>query len=246
MDTILCHRQDGVMVLTLNRQDKRNALTQKMYADLVDHLKSAEQDPAIRAILLQGDSQCFCAGNDLQDFLDNPPRDDEAPVLRFLRLLPRLTKPLVGAVAGPAVGVGTTMLLYCDLLFATEDAKLILPFVSLGLVPEAGSSVLLPALIGQQRSAELLLLGRPFSGAEAHQWGLITSLVPAEQLLDHALNQAKALARQPVGAMTKTLALLRASRPANLREVIDQEIALFQAQLESEETQTLIARLLNR
>ncbi|GAA5191739.1 enoyl-CoA hydratase [Ferrimonas gelatinilytica] len=233
------------MVLTLNRQDKRNALTQKMYTDLIDHLNSAEQDPAIRAILVQGDNQCFCAGNDLQDFL-NGTLDNDAPVLRFVRMLPHLKKPLVAAVAGPAVGIGTTLLLYCDLVYATEDAKLMLSFVNQGLVPEAGSTVLLPALMGHQRSAELLLLGRTFSGAEAHEWGLVTRTVPAEQLLDHALTQAKRLASQPQSALTATVAMLRDARPDNLSEVIDHEIALFLAQLETDETKARIARMLKR
>ncbi|SHH95193.1 enoyl-CoA hydratase [Ferrimonas marina] len=246
MDPVLCHRHGGVMVLTLNRQNKRNALTQNMYAVLVQHLEQAESDPEVRAVLFQGSAECFCAGNDLNDFLALDQVNEQTPVLRFVRQLPKMTKPLLAAVAGPAVGIGTTLLLHCDLVYATADARLQLPFVNLGIVPEAGSSLLLPLHVGRQRASELLLLGQPFSGQQAADWGMINAIVPAEELLELAMSRAQALAAQPPKAMISTLALLRQSRPADLEVCIERELELFLQHVNSAECRQILTQLTAR
>ncbi|GAA4882155.1 enoyl-CoA hydratase-related protein [Ferrimonas pelagia] len=246
MEPILCHLDDAVMVLSLNRQNKRNALTQHMYSELCHHLERANDDPSIKAILFQGQTDCFCAGNDLHDFLNLTQLDQDTPVIRFLRLLPRINKPMLAAVAGPAVGIGTTLLLHCDLIVATADSKLALPFVNLGIVPEAGSSTLLPALVGYQKAAELLLLGKPFSGEQAHQWGLINQLCPAETLLETALGLAHSIARKPPLALADTLSLLRHARPKDLTQVVDREIALFTERVHSDEARAIIAGMVRK
>lgn len=241
MDLITVHRDDAVMVLTLNRPDKRNALTQQMYSALCQALNQAEQDESIHVVLLQGDADCFTAGNDLNDFLSNGPLTDDTPVIQFLHLLPALTKPLVAAVSGAAVGIGTTVLLHCDLVYASSSSRFQLPFVNLGLVPEAGSSVLLPALCGYPRAAELLMLGEPFDAETALQLGLINAVTGPEQVLELARQKARALAARPPKALMATKALLKQSRPANLASAMAAELECFSRHLASEETRAVIA-----
>ena len=158
---ILVHTEAGVTTLTLNRVDKKNSLTSAMYSALADALEQAQADSAVRTVLLQGDVAVFSAGNDIADFLAHPPTDQSSPVYRFLRTLAAFPKPLVAAVCGPAVGIGTTMLLHCDLVYAGDNAAFSLPFVNLGLCPEAASSLLVPQMLGYHRAAEALLLGEP-------------------------------------------------------------------------------------
>ena len=155
--------KDRILRIEIARAEKKNALTLDMYAALADALAAADADPAVRVALVHGTRDCFTAGNDLKDFLERPPHSENSPTFRFLRCLPRFGKPLVAAVNGAAVGIGTTMLLHCDLVYAAPAARFQLPFVPLGLVPEAGSSFLLPYIAGYQRAAELLLLGAPRS-----------------------------------------------------------------------------------
>ena len=150
---------DGVLTLTFDRLDRKNAITAAMYQTLADALVAAETDPAIRVIVLAGHESVFTAGNDLEDFMKNPPKDESAPVHQFLKAISRATKPLIASVSGAAVGVGTTMLLHCDLVYASETAKLSMPFAQLGLCPEAASSLLLPQLAGYHRAADKLLFG---------------------------------------------------------------------------------------
>ena len=157
---------DGVAQIGINRPEKKNALTTAMYAGLVEAFERAEADKAVRVALIHGTNECFTAGNDLQDFMNAPPKDDSSPVIRFLKTIHAAKKPIVAAVAGPAVGIGTTLLLHCDLIYADPKARLQLPFVNLGLCPEAGSSFLLPQILGHPRAAELLLFGDPFSAAD--------------------------------------------------------------------------------
>ncbi|ADN77490.1 Enoyl-CoA hydratase [Ferrimonas balearica DSM 9799] len=241
MDLITVHRDNAVMVLTLNRPDKRNALTQQMYSALSQALTEAEQDDAIRVILLQGDAHCFTAGNDLNDFLQSGPLTAETPVIQFIQLLPKLTKPLVAAVSGAAVGIGTTVLLHCDLVYASDTAKFQLPFVNLGLVPEAGSSALLPALCGYPKAAELLMFGEPFDVQTAEQIGLINAVVAAEQVLPYALEKAQQLATRPPKALMATKALLKQAQPHDLAAVMEAELARFSDHLVSDETRAVIA-----
>ena len=178
MDQIITENRDGILRIEINRPDKKNALTAAMYQAMADALTAADADPKVRVVLIHGKSDLFTAGNDLQDFLDNRPRDEDRPAFQFLRNISRAQKPIVAAVAGAAVGIGTTMLLHCDLVYAAPNTRLQLPFVNLGLVPEAASSLLLPALVGYQRAAELLLLCEPFSAQTAKEIGLVNAVFP--------------------------------------------------------------------
>ncbi|WP_298441434.1 enoyl-CoA hydratase-related protein [uncultured Ferrimonas sp.] len=245
MEPVICRRDGHVMVLTLNRQDKLNALTQEMYATLVQSLTQAEQEDSIRAVLIQGSSECFCAGNDLDDFLSTEEADNGRPVHQFIRLLPRLNKPLVAAVSGAAVGIGTTMLLHCDLVYCSDKTRFSLPFVNIGLVPEAGSSLLLPHRIGRAQAAELLLLGQAFDGAKALQLGLVNEVLPVEQVLPRALAQAQALANQPPQALQATKALLKGTRPS-VDAAMNAEDVAFTAALTGSEAKPLLAAIRQR
>src|SRR5262245_52266793 len=175
---ILTELKDRVLRIEIARADKKNALTQEMYKALAEALLEADGDAQVRVALIHGARDCFTAGNDLKDFLERPPHSESAPTHRFLRGLATFGKPLLAAVNGAAVGIGTTMLLHCDLVYAAPGARFQLPFVSLGLVPEAGSSFLLPYTAGYQRAAELLLLARPFDANKAAAAGVVPGLVP--------------------------------------------------------------------
>ncbi len=212
MSDILTSQADGILNITFNRPDKKNALTSAMYAVLADALEAADTDPAVRVILFAGNGGAFTAGNDLQDFLNNPPQGDNTPVFRFLRAISTASKPLVAAVSGVAVGVGTTMLLHCDLVYAGESAKLSLPFVNLALVPEAASSLLLPAMIGHHRAAELFMLGEAFTPATAKDYGIVNAIYPDDRLLAEATAVAAKLAAKPPTAMRLTKQLLKKTK----------------------------------
>ena len=178
MSDILVHTEAGVMTITFNRVDKKNSITSGMYAELADALATAETDAAVRCVLIQGDPTIFSAGNDIGDFLNAPPATQESPVFRFLRGIATFPKPLVAAVCGPAVGIGTTMLFHCDLVYAGDNAAFSMPFVNLGLCPEAASSLLVPQMLGYHRAAEALLLGEPFMAEAALEVGLVNRVVP--------------------------------------------------------------------
>ena len=171
MTDILVHTEAGVMTLTFNRVDKKNSITSKMYGELADALAAAESDAAVRCVLIQGDPTIFSAGNDIGDFLNAPPAGQDSPVFRFLRGIASFPKPIVAAVCGPAVGIGTTMLFHCDLVYAGDNAAFSMPFVNLGLCPEAASSLLVPQMFGYHRAAEALLLGEPFMAEAALEVG---------------------------------------------------------------------------
>lgn len=234
MTEILTSRADGILTISFNRPDKKNALTSAMYATLADTLDAAASDNAVRVILFTGNGGAFTAGNDLQDFLNNPPEGDNTPVFRFLRAISMAPKPLIAAVSGVAVGVGTTMLLHCDLVYAADDAKLSLPFVNLALVPEAASSLLLPAMVGHHRAAELFLLGEPFTAAAAKEYGIVNAVVSTDRLLEEAMMAARKIAAKPPTAMRLTKELLRHSR-GDVAGQMAAEGAHFRAQLKSAE-----------
>ena len=233
-EQVLVSSASGVCEVRLNRPEKRNAITLAMYEALYRALSEAEADQAVRVVLVSGAGAGFCAGNDLGDFLNSPPLSAEHPAMRFLRLLPMLTKPLLAAVHGQAVGIGVTLLLHCDLIVAARGTQFSLPFVALGLVPEAGSSLLLPRLVGQQRAAELLLLGRPFDAATAASLGLVNRVLEDSAVLEEARALAAALARQPASALAATRRLLR-GEPREILARIEEEARIFGAQLQSEE-----------
>ena len=218
---------DGVLFIGIDRPDKKNALTAAMYAAMADALRAGEADSSVRCALIHGSDTAFTAGNDLADFLNDPPKDENAPVHRFLRAIAEFPKPLVAAVCGPAVGVGTTMLLHCDLVYAGDNAKLSLPFASLGLCPEAASSLLLPALVGHQRAAEKLMLGEPFGADEACAIGLVNRVLPAGEALAFAEAQARKLAAKPMSSLVETKRLMKKQAAALVPAVMREEGASF-------------------
>ena len=198
-----------MLTVTLNRPDKKNALTHAMYSTIADALASAAGDPSVRVILITGTGDAFTSGNDLGDFLNAPPEGGESPVLRFLAALSAAEKPVVAAVNGLAVGVGTTMLLHCDLVYAARSATFSVPFVNLALVPEAASSLLLPRRIGHARAAELFLLGGKLDAAQAEAMGLVAAVFDDGRLVDEALQRARALAAKAPSAVRATKALMK-------------------------------------
>ena len=244
-EEILKSCADGVCELRFDRPEKRNAVTHRMYQALAAGLHAAEADEAVRVVLLSGAGASFCAGNDLNDFVSGPPFSSAHPVMDVLRTLATFDKPLLAAVHGPTVGIGVTMLLHCDLVVAAQGTQLIMPFVALGLVPEAGSSLLLPRLVGQQRAAELLLLGESLDAAAAEQLGLVNRVVEPDQLLDEARALAQRLVRQPAEALRATRRLLRGDT-AELRARIEAEAQVFGARLKSAEFLAQVRALLGK
>ena len=206
---ILTHLDAGVMTLTINRLEKKNAITSVMYAAMADALAAAAQDPAVRVFVIQGQESIFSAGNDISDFLNKPPSTQDSPVFRFLRGISTFPKPIVAAVCGPAVGIGTTLLLHCDLIYAGDNAAFSMPFVNLGLCPEAASSLLVPQLMGYPRAAEALMLGEPFSAETALDIGLINRIVPPAEVSALAQQQARKLAAKPLSAVIETKRLMK-------------------------------------
>ena len=199
----------GVLTLRFNRPDKKNALLSTMYADAAAALTAAASDATLRVAVITGTADSFTAGNDLKDFLENPPADANAPVFRFMRTLATFPKPVIAAVNGMAVGIGTTLLLHCDLAYAVPGAKFHLPFVNIAIVPEFASTLLLPRLIGQARAAELLLLGEAFTADKALSLGLINGVVAPDDLMPTAMQKAALLAAKPPAALRQAKALLR-------------------------------------
>lgn len=244
-EEILQSSADGVRELRFNRPGKRNAITHRMYAALAQQLHEALADGSVRVVLLSGEGASFSAGNDLNDFLSGPEFTSAHPVMEVLRTLATFDKPLVAAVHGATVGIGVTMLLHCDLVVAARSAQLIMPFVALGLVPEAGSSLLLPRLVGQQRAAELLLLGAPLDAAGAERLGLVNRVVEEPQLLDEARALARRLAQQPLEALRATKRLLRGD-PAELLARIEAEAQVFAARLKSPEFHAQVRAVLGK
>lgn len=232
---VLTKVADGVATIVLNRPAKKNALTAPMYQAMADALRAAEADAAVRCIVIHGSAEAFTAGNDLEDFLNDPPLGDDAPVFRFLTALPACTKPLVAAVAGPAIGVGTTMLLHCDLVYAGENARFALPFAQLGLCPEAASSLLLPMAVGHLRAAEKLLLGEPFGAAEAVEMGIANAVLPAGEVLPHARRIAERFNALPPGAVRDAKMLMRRWQGDVVVEQIRAEAEIFRSRLRSPE-----------
>ena len=228
---ILTQVTDAIMAIELNRPDKKNALTGGMYALLTDALGRAEADNAVRVILIHGKPDVFTAGNDLEDFMKRPPQGEDTPVFRFLHAASQASKPLVAAVNGAAVGIGTTLLLHCDLVYAGDNARFRLPFTSLGLVPEFASSYLLPMVAGYHRAAELLLLGEPFGPDVALAAGFVTRVVPAAQTLDTAWEAARKLAALPAKSVRTTKALLKGAHAAAVRNQLALEGSHFREML---------------
>jgi enoyl-CoA hydratase/carnithine racemase len=232
-DQILVSRADGVCEVQLNRPEKRNALTLAMYGAIIDALNEARADDSIRVVLVSGAGASFTAGNDLNDFLNQSDFTESNNAVRFLDTLRSFRKVLVAAVHGQTVGIGVTALLHCDLVVAARSTQMSMPFVKLGLVPEAGSSLLLPRLVGHQRAAELLLLGRAFDAAEALQMGLVNRVTEDASLMDEARKLARTVAQQPPGALLAAKRLMRSETGLGAR--MQEELEAFRAQVGSEE-----------
>ncbi len=232
---ILTERQEHILRIKINRPQKKNALTIAMYAAMADAIIQADEDGDIRVVFLQGTADCFTAGNDLQDFIDYRPDGEFRHANPFLDAIRRAKKPIVAAVGGVAVGIGTTMLLHFDLVYAGESAQFQLPFVNLGLCPEAASSFLLPRLIGHPHASELLLLGELFSAAKAREIGLVNAVYPDSELIDKAYIQAQKLAHQPPASVQLTKALLKRPTAEDVADTMADEMKLFYERLGSAE-----------
>ena len=226
---------DSIQTVRFNRPEKKNALTMDMYSAMTEALRDADANADIRVTLITGGETMFTAGNDILDFLQTPPMDEQSPVVQFLFTISTAEKPIVAAVNGVAVGVGTTMLLHCDLVYAGENARLQLPFVNLALVPEAGSSLLLPQMMGHQRAAELLLLGDFFSAETGREAGFITQVCPDDQVLATAQAAALQLAAAPPAALRTAKALMKQANAERLQETIRTEAGYFGRMLQSPE-----------
>ena len=225
----------GVLEISIQRPERKNALTHAMYTAINQAFEHAEATASVRAVLITGTEDCFTAGNDMVDFLQSPPIGDQAPVMIFLGKLATFSKPLIAAVNGPAVGVGTTMLLHCDLVYLGESAKLQMPFTSLGLCPEAGSSYLLPILMGHQRAAELLMLGETINARRACELGIANAVLADAHYQAHARKQAARVVAQPAAAVRLTKQLMREPFAATLRAHMKTEGDAFGKRLVSPE-----------
>ena len=231
MSEILNHIEDGVLTLTLNRVEKKNSLTAAMYAELADQLEAGTQNAAVRVVLIQGDPTVFSAGNDLTDFMNAPPAGADSPVFRFLRAISTCPKPVLAAVCGPAVGIGSTMLLHCDLVVAGDNAAFSMPFVNLGLCPEAASSLLVPQLLGYHRAAEALLMGEPFLAEAALESGWVNRVVPPTEANGVAQQWARKLAAKPMQALIETKRLLKSGQAEAVAQRMGAEGEIFRRML---------------
>jgi len=233
MTEILSTRVGQTQVIRLNRPEKMNAITRDMYAGLTTALNEAAGDFAVRAVVITSEGEHFTAGNDIKDFMANPPTEESSDVARFLASLLEFPKPLIAAVKGNAIGVGTTMLLHCDIVVAAPNAHFSMPFTSLGLVPEAGSSKLFPELVGYQRAARIFFTGDPFSADEAEEMGLVETITADPQA--QAMEIAEKIGKQPPQAIINTKALMKAGKHDAVAAVMKAEFAIFALALQSEE-----------
>ena len=224
---ILVEHADGVLTIAFNRPERKNAITAAMYQTMADALVNAQADASVRAILIRGSTGIFSAGNDLEDFMKTPPMGENAPVFQFLRAISSAEKPVVASVAGAAIGVGTTLLLHCDLVYAAETATFSLPFTQLGLCPEAASSLLLQRVAGYQGAAEKLLLGEAFGAKEAQRMGFVNHLLAATDVDAFALAQAAKLAALPASSLRVTKSLMKRANQHEIQTQMSEEAVHF-------------------
>jgi len=243
-DLIITKENNGVFTIILNRFDKKNALNNLMYQQLCQYFEYAKHNNNIHCVLIHGDESCFCAGNDLQDFIESS-QDDSLVALDFVNTLSKFNKPIIAAVAGAAVGIGTTLLLHCDMVIAANNAKFKLPFTQLGLCPEAGSSLLLTQLIGQNRAFELMVLGNTFSAEQAQQFGIANQVCLPEQLLSIADKVAATIASLPHDAVMTSRKLIRQATQAQLSQVIKNEGEEFARLVNTPECKAILGRFFN-
>jgi enoyl-CoA hydratase/carnithine racemase len=232
MSDIKVHAEGGVMTITLNRVERKNSITSAMYGMLADAIHAAQEDANVRVAVLQGHETVFSAGNDIGDFLHQPPAGTDSPVFRFLHGIATFPKPLLAAVCGPAVGVGTTMLFHCDLVYAGDNAAFSMPFVNLGLCPEAASSLLVPQMFGYHRGAEALLLGEPFMAEAALEVGLVNRVLPPTEANNFAQAQARKLAAKPLSSLVETKRLMKKGRQAQVLQQMQDEGESFRRMLQ--------------
>ena len=235
MNDIAVARSGNILSIQLNRPAKKNAMTSSMYVTIAELLDAAATDDQVRVVLWHAAGDSFSAGNDLEDFMKNPPGPGESPQARLMRALINFEKPLVAAVQGVAIGGGTTMLAHCDFVYAAESARFQLPFVNLGLVPEFGSSYLLPLRFGHARAAELILLGKPFDASRAADLGLVTQVVPEEKLLATATETARTLAEKPAAAVQACKRLIKRAFREQLEQAVKLENEEFAVRVRSDE-----------
>ncbi len=247
MSQIEVERKGAVMQIAINRPEKKNALTADMYDALSDAVEEGEADSGIRVLLLHGKGDAFTAGNDLQDFLQKPWKGQaNPPAVRFIHAVAQAKKPIVAAVHGLVVGVGSTILLHCDLVYAAEDTRFMMPFINLGIVPEAASTVLLPSLIGRQRASELFMLGAPLSAQRAYEIGMVNAVLAADQLLPTAIEAAQALAAKPAAALRATKDLMKRHLRAEVNRALHEEVEVISERLDSAETREALAAFLEK
>ncbi|MEE8615624.1 MAG: enoyl-CoA hydratase, partial [Roseateles sp.] len=225
--TIKTYTVNGVATIEIARPEKKNAITQAMYQAMADALRAADEDKAVRAVLITGQPGIFTSGNDLEDFMAAPPRGADAPVFQFMQALVGCGKPVVAAVTGAAIGIGTTLLLHCDLVYVADEARLAMPFVGLGLVPEFASSLVVPQLMGNRRAAEKLLLGDPFTGAQAVECGIANAVLPGSEVLNHARRVAERFNHLAPGAVRDSKKLIRDPQRPAVQEAIAREREIF-------------------
>ncbi|MDO5691941.1 MAG: enoyl-CoA hydratase [Pseudomonadota bacterium] len=227
MTEILQHHDAGVLTLTFNRVERKNSINVAMYDALATAIEQAAGDAATRVVVIQGHEAVFSAGNDIEDFLKNKPQGMDSPVFRFLRGIATFPKPLIAAVCGPAVGIGTTLLFHCDLVYAGDNAAFSMPFVNLGLCPEAASSLLVPQMLGHHRAAEALLLGEPFMAETALEVGLVNRVLPPTECNAYTAEQARKLAAKPLGSLMTTKRLMKGEQQAAVLTRINDEAIHF-------------------
>jgi enoyl-CoA hydratase/carnithine racemase len=244
--TIKTGSADGVATIEIARPEKKNALTLAMYQAMTDAVNAAMGDRAVRALLITGQPGVFTSGNDLEDFMQRPPTGEDSPVFRFMRTLAACDKPVVAAVTGVAVGIGATLLLHCDLVYMSEDARLVMPFVALGLVPEFASSLLVPQLMGRAQAAEKLLLGEPFTASEAVEFGIANAVLPADEVLLHARRMAARFNALPPAAVRDTKRLIRSGSKEGVDRAMREEAAIFAERLQSPEATEAFAAFFAR
>lgn len=244
MAEITTSRQGQTLVISFNRPEKMNAITRAMYADLANNLNEAAGDFSIRCVLLTSEGDHFTSGNDIGDFMSNPPTESDSDVAKFLGALLDFPKPLLAAVKGNAIGVGTTMLLHCDVVVASPQAKFSMPFTSLGLVPEAGSSMLFPNLVGYQRAAKIFMTGESFTAEDAKEMGLVATI--AQSPVDEALSIANKIGEQPPQAIINTKALMKAGKHDAVAAVMRAEFEIFALALQSEEAADAFMKFMSK
>ncbi|MBU2924061.1 enoyl-CoA hydratase-related protein [Colwellia sp. 1_MG-2023] len=243
-DFIITKENNGVFIIILNRFEKKNALNKVMYQELCQHFDYAKKSEKINCILIRGNEKCFCAGNDLQDFIESA-KGDALVALDFVKTLSEFNKPIIAAVAGDAVGIGTTLLLHCDMVIAANNAKFKLPFTQLGLCPEAGSSFLLTRLIGQNRAFELMVLGNTFSAEQALEYGIANQICSPDELLSISEKIANTIANLPSDAVMTSRKLIRQASQSQLSQVIENEGQEFSRLVNTPECKAILGKFFN-